>query len=537
MIMHNKMSTITKTSAQLVSFILCLTMLSTIPSEAAGKVKSGFSISGQKLLYHAETVDYALYQCAGKNTTFAFTGVGSRDRVNGKKMTVDRNGKAVFKQTLKADMLVSIHLASQNKNYYVRCLPDDFPRIDLEVKAAGKTPSGFYMLPYYSRSLEGQTFSSSYYIITDSKGTPVWYRRNSGGSTVIMSDGVGGLITQGVLNGVSPGAGRPENSIKYIKLDGSTVKDLKPSDPLVRPAFRAANGNLILLSAPRRENVDFSVLGTKFKDNSSGVCPTSRKSVSVQGLRITEMSPNGDVVWDVDLTDQIGFDEPSQASIVNIGLPGGEAECVLDLFHQNHVSMAEDGSGYVVSLRWSGVYFIDRVTKTITWKIGGTTTANSLKVQSDPLGVAGPVAQHGGVLTADNRLLVFDNQLQKHILARAVEYYIDPLSKTATHLHSFGLDASFCVTTDGTLSCPANSQGNAEYLQNGDVLVSWGNTDGRSHLATIFDPNGREIASLHSRSVKANVFSVYHAPSNAFNLNELRRQANSSDVVKNGTYK
>jgi hypothetical protein len=140
------------------------------------------------------------------------------------------------------------------------------------------------------------------------------------------------------------------------------------------------------------------------------------------------------------------------------------------------------------------------------------------------------------VLTADNRLLVFDNQLQKHILARAVEYFIDPVTKTATHLRSFGLDAAFCVTGDGTLSCPAGSQGNAEYLANGDVLVSWGNTEGRSHLGTIFDASGAEIASLHSRSAKANVFTVYHAAADAFSLTELRRQANSTTVLKNGTY-
>jgi hypothetical protein len=517
---------------------LFTTLLPLAPAHAAQTApKSTFAVNGHPVRFQADVNDYVLYDCAGKKTVVDINAATPSDQVNGKKLKVDRKKKARFTKTLQADELVSIHLAARKKTYYIRCLPNDFPRLELEVKQAQETPRGFYLLPYYSRSLQGQAFSSRYYIITDHRGTPIWYRRTNGGNTVLSADGAGRLLTQGVLDGISPGAARPENTVKIVTLDGRTVADVVPPSSLVRPVSRTAQGNLVMISAPQRAQVDFTKLTTKFKDNSNGFCSLSRSDVTVQGLRITEVAPDGSVVWDQDLTDLIGFEEPSQASMVSIALPGGQPECVLDLFHQNFVSLAEDSSGYVVSLRWAGVYFVDRASRTISWKLGGSPTPQSLKIQSDPLGTSGPVAQHGGYLTADNRLLVFDNQLTKHILPRAVEYFIDKQSGTAAHLRSFSLDANFCVMMDGAISCPSNSQGGASYLPDGSVLVSWGNTDGRSHLATVFDADGSEIASLHSRSAKANVFTVQYAEPSAFRLADLRRHASSTGEIKNGTYR
>jgi hypothetical protein len=516
---------------------LLATLTTPLVHAAPKKPTSSFKIAGHALTFQPDVSDYALTSCAGKNATITLNGVSRADRVNNKALKADRKGRAVVVEALAADELVTIRLSKHKRTFYVRCLPDDFPTLRLDVVDAANTPGGFYMIPYYSRSLQGQNFSSNFYIITDSRGTPIWYRRSSGGSTVITTDGSGRLLTQGVLNGMSPGTAHPDNSLKVINLDGSVVVDLKPSDPLLRPVELLPNGNLLMISAPRRNGVDFTKATTKFKDNSNGVCPQGRENVSVQGLRITEMTFDGKIVWDRDVTDLFDVNEPSQASIVNTARPGTPADCALDLLHPNHVSVTGDGAGYVISLRWAGVYLIDKSTATIAWKLGGSTTPASLAIQSDPLGTTGPVAQHGGYLTEDNRLLVFDNQLQKHILPRAVEYYIDPAARTAVHLRSFSLNAEFCVTAAGALQCPANSQGNAVYLPDGNVLVSWGNTDGRDAFATIFDPSGKEVATLRSLTAKPNVFSVYHAPAGSFKLDELRKHANSTTIINNGTYR
>jgi len=520
----------------LVTATMVMTLAPAQPVAAAVAMRSTFGVEGHPMKFRADVTDYVIYDCAGKKATLTLAGVGRTDKVNGRPVVPGKSGKAKVTKNMKADEILTVYLASRKKTYYVRCLPDDFPRLELVTKQPGLLTKGYYLMPYYSRALEGQNFSSRYYIITDHRGTPVWYRRASGGSTVLAADGGGRLITQGVLDGMSPGAAHPGNSVKIVMLDGSTILDVKPQDSLVRPAWRTPEGGLLMLSAPIRRGVDFSKLSTKFKDNSKGVCPMSRQDVTVQGLGITELNADGSVAWQADLTDQIGFEEPTQASVVNNALPGEEPNCSLDLFHQNHVTKTEDGSGYIVSLRWAGVYYVDKATSTVRWKLGGSPTDRSLKVQGDPLGTAGPVAQHGGVLTGDGRLLVFDNQLQKNVLPRAVEYFVDPASMTAAHLRSFALDASFCVVNDGALSCPASSQGDAAYLPDGNVLVSWGNTDGRSHLATVFAPDGTEIASMFSRSGKPNVFTMYHAPISSFNLKDLRRFASSTETIDNGTY-
>lgn len=527
-----------RTSLVLLTALMGFSLLPLASTQAADRTAGSFTVSGQELRFNPSVVDYVMYNCAERVTKFNFTQVAAADRINGRKLNTFKRKNYQWSKTMKADEIVTIFLSSRARTYYVRCLPDDFPRIDLVVKKPNETLNGFYLLPYYSRSLQGQNFTSRYYIITDSRGTPVWYRRTNGGATVLTTDGAGRLVTEGVIDGMSPGVARPENTVNIITLDGKLLGSLRPQADLVRPVQRTTAGNFVMLSAPRREHVDFTGLSTKFKDNSNGVCSMAREDVTVLGLQISEVDAEGNVLHTLDLTDRIGFNEPSQASVVNVALPGSPAECVLDLFHQNHVSLTEDGSGYVVSLRWSGVYLVDRLSGEITWKLGGSPTPRSLQVVSDPLGVTGPVAQHGGYLTADNRLLVFDNQLQKHILARAVEYYIDPVGRTASYLRSFSLGASFCVTTDGSINCPASSQGNAEYLAGGEVLVSWGNTDGRSHLATLFASDGSEIATMHSRSAKGNVFTVAYAPASMFRLADLRRYASSApeSTVRNGTY-
>jgi hypothetical protein len=515
---------------------LVATLTATTAVAASKKPVSSFKVAGHPVKFSSSISDYVLYDCAGKSVKLSFTGVGKSDRVNGKPLKVDRQGRATLTKQFAVDELLTVRLAQYKRSFYVRCLPDDFPRLTLDIVDAAATPRGYYMIPYYSRSLQGQNFSSMYYIITDWRGTPLWYQRASGGVTVLNTDGKGRLLTQGVLNGMSPGAAHADNSLKIIGFDGSVIADLKPSDPLIRPVELLANGNLLMISAPRRSGVDFTKSTMKFKDNSNGVCTLDRGNVTMQGLRITEMTTTGEAVWDKDITDLFDVNEPSQASVVNVARPGDTPDCVLDLLHPNHVSAAGNGSGYVVSLRWAGVYHVDRSGTSITWKVGGSATPASLTIQSDPLGSTGPLAQHGGYLTEDNRLLIFDNQLQRHILPRAVEYYIDPAAGTAVHLKSFNLDANFCVTSDGSLLCPSSSQGNASYLPDGNILVSWGNTDGRDEQATVFDHTGAEIATLRTSSAKPNVFSVYYAEPEMLNMTQLRSNASSTKIISNGTH-
>jgi hypothetical protein len=128
------------------------------------------------------------------------------------------------------------------------------------------------------------------------------------------------------------------------------------------------------------------------------------------------------------------------------------------------------------------VYGIDRSSGRILWKLGGKTTAHSLRVVGDPAHrlLGGP---HDARVDEHGRLSVLDNGKGRPRLPRVVFYDLDLEQRTATYrgqLTDPRVTASHCC-------------GSARPLPHGGWLVSWGDNP----LVTGYDDQGRIAFRLH----------------------------------------
>jgi hypothetical protein len=137
-----------------------------------------------------------------------------------------------------------------------------------------------------------------------------------------------------------------------------------------------------------------------------------------------------------------------------------------DVYHFN--SMENDGDGMVISLRHEdAVYRIDKATGAVDWKVGGTTTADSLTVVGDPAvssgtGIFG--GQHDARIYSDGTLTVHDNGTRRSRPPRSVRYSIDETANTATLLER---------VTD--LEAPnSGCCGGSRKLPGGNWVMAWG---------------------------------------------------------------
>ncbi|NBP59276.1 hypothetical protein EBU71_22515, partial [bacterium] len=277
--------------------------------------------------------------------------------------------------------------------------------------------------------------------------------RSSGGSTFLDLFDKDFLISRGVSNGFHPGTPTKYNSAKISDLSGRTVNDISLSSYLARPTYVTDDKYILMTGSPNRSNVDISKLNITLQDQSNGKCIINKEDVNIAGVSIDLLDQTGKLVKSIDLTDKIPYHASSKANIVNRALPNEPLDCAIDIFHQNSITESEDKKGYILSNRWSGVFYVDKATEEIIWHIGTYKSEKSLEIVSDPLGSKGPIAQHGGFLTKDNRLYIFDNQVEKNVLARGVEYYIDNDNKKAIFIKSYILGVDFCVDQNGIFTC------------------------------------------------------------------------------------
>ena len=497
--------------------------------ESKSRADKKINYKKYNLTFNKNITDYNIYNCNNKSAQVKIIKYNKKDLID------DKNRSTITKM-LTADSLTKIYIKKYDKSYYLRCLPDDFPVLSY-TKLKNNNIDGYLAIPYYARTLTGNNFASNYFIITDTNGSVLWYMRSSGGSTFLDLYNNESLISRGVANGFHPGTPTKYNSAKVTDLSGNLINDLTLNSYLARPTFVTDDKYILMTGSPNRSNVDISKLNITLQDQSNGKCIIDKENVNIAGVSIDLLDSSGKLIKSIDLTDKIPYNASSKANIVNRALPNEPLDCAIDIFHQNSISESEDKKGYILSNRWSGVFYIDKSTEEIIWHIGTYKSEKSLEIISDPLGNKGPIAQHGGYLTKDNRLFIFDNQVEKNVLARGVEYYIDKESKKAIFIKSYILGVDFCVDQNGIFTCNSNSQGNIEVINDKkDILVSWGNTEGREEQATFFNAKGEALATISILSNKPNVMAAFFIEKNLLSKENLRKHASSKSVINNGIY-
>ena len=354
---------------------------------------------------------------------------------------------------------VSMRRGMAERTYYVRCVPTSFPTWDYQ--RYGQPRHGLYVVAPHA-------VKNHYIVIFDSNGTPLWWRRDVRAPLDVkaLSDGT---LAWTLLNGA------PD---EIRNLDGTLVKTVSTVGVPVNAhdIQELPNGHFLLVSYPVREHVDMTSVGLGNDE-------------TVLDGEIQEVDAQGNLVWSWNSKDHISLAETGRW----YGLPGGQNTDPgannpggWDLVHINSVEPVLDENGglesVIASMRHvDAVYKIDEASRDIVWKLGGTTTPQSLSVLNDPQSF--PIAgQHDARLQPDGTLTLHDNNTELYdesrvpVPPRAVRYAIDENAQTATLVEQVTDDE---VPTD---ECCGSARRSAD----GSWLMSWGGIP----FVTEFDASG-----------------------------------------------
>ncbi|MDQ1479438.1 MAG: hypothetical protein QOI44_299 [Actinomycetota bacterium] len=346
--------------------------------------------------------------------------------------------------------------------YHVRCLPTDFP--DYTVQHPGATQAEYYIVAL------SPTFQSQYtYVaIMDTNGVPVWWYKPPVRAT--YAD----LLSSGNLAWAMFGTG----GLDVRTLSGALVANLNspdnpPSDH--HDAQLLSNGNYLIVGYPTVSNVDLSSIG-------------GPASTCITDAEIEEITPAGALVSSWFASDHLS---PTEIN-ANIWARARTSTCAApqDIWHLN--SAQDVGTSYVTSLRYTGVYRVNKTSGNVEWKLGGTTTPQSLTIVGDSASPAGGVGQHDARLYSDGSVSMFDNgndgNPNSNLRApRAVRYAINTgaVPPTATLVEQI---------TDPAVTTPVACCGSARRLAGGNWVIGWGsdsvNTEVTSAGARVFAITG-----------------------------------------------
>ena len=376
----------------------------------------------------------------------------------------------------------SVRRGDRSRAYHVRCLPSDFP--PFTVKRPGSPQAQWYVVtPNYPQF--GKRSYGRFAAVFDNRGAPVWWKAAQDGREIddakLLPDG--NLAWSNNLIGFYGQSST--NRFEEHALDGSLVRKYRtvgsPTDfHELEPVFGSARR--MLLTYRRREHEDMTSCGGEG-------APSDFPALDGE---IQEVDPRGAVAWswNTHSDGHIPVDETGRYCPYTWGFAqslGGAADNV----HPNAIEVFREHRRQKVLLsaaRLDAIYQIDKKTKRIDWKLGGTKTDRSLKVIGDdayaPWHFGG---QHDVRRLADRTITLHDNQTADQRPPRAVRFRVDEARMTATRIESLTDPAA-----RASLCC-----GGARKLPGGNWAVAWGYVP----VVTELSPSGRRVFRLKFRGV------------------------------------
>ncbi len=414
---------------------------------------------------------------------------------------------------MRTDQLLTVATTRQGvvQNYHFRCVPLDFPR--LEVLRPGNPSAGWYLTTSGFAS-PNPTRNGPYLMILDHFGAPVWYKRTPTGGMMDLK-----RLSDGRL-AFTPSFGPYgifENQGYWLtNLPGTSTIKHRTSDPAPNALPTDHHDYLELPGGPnRRAHVSYPiVVGVDLTGMPGGTV----NDTIADGV-IQEVDAGNNQIWRWDMSDHfdpadstfpLNFDSAQPPPAGVSGFPDA-----WDVFHINALDREADGD-YVVTVRhMDGVFRVDHPSGNVLWTLGTPPStdagASQLTIVGDPFG--GPKRPHDARLTG-NVVTMLDNQAGTGRPSRAVAYTIDVAAGTATLLWEIRNSQVGGATL-----------GSVQQATDGSVLVNWG-----AGLQPIIDeraPDGTRLMAVGLPNSGNSYRTVKYAPS-AFDANQLRSTAGGS---------
>jgi hypothetical protein len=394
------------------------------------------------------------------------------------------------------DFTLTVISSDDRHTYEVRCLPVDFPRWRFQ----GLRPidPGLFVV-----SFRASPDARPWVIVFDHEGVPRWWYSPDTRAlwAQILSDGtVAWARSFGDGYGLDP---RMAHEVRSVS--GKLVRVVRTKGEIIDGhEFRELdNGNVL---------VDTYAPGTKVNLSRFG----GPKDASAVFAEIQEVDPDGRVVWRWNSRGKIGLGETGRwwRNVLSNGKTSVRGVRTFDPVHVNSIE-PRGPNEVVVSMRHTdAIYGIERSSGDILWKLGGTETADSLRIIGDPAAKLFG-GQHDARVDEDGNISVYDNGKDRPRRPRVVSYRLDLDNGTATYLGQLNdprITTSHCC-------------GSARPLDGGGWLVSWGDNP----LVTAFDSGGRTAFRLE---LAASTFRAVPVPEGATTVAGLDR---GLEALEHGT--
>jgi hypothetical protein len=411
--------------------------------------------------------------------------------------------------------------------YWVRCLPHDFPPMKMVTHPeAGVSPPGYYLLG----TAQPDNGSNSYAIILDGNGVPVWYvagRSHSGVGDI--DDAVSGAIT------FFSGVGFPWQIHQLEPL--LTTYAAPVGAPLDLHEFLVlSNGDFLVTSDPLEGGVDLTGLGIPLPDG--GSYPLG-KNTNIALCDLVEFEPlTGAVVWTWHASDHL---DPVMDTTIPTLLEYVDGAPVYDVYHCNSIDIDPSNGNLLVSARdMDSVFYVDRSSGKILWKMGGlpyTVDDAPFIPVTDPFFRQHDARLQPGWSTCTGgrgQISMFDDESYEPEPARAVVYDVvvgageggapaDGGSEDECGAWEGGTrGATVAWQYKGTAN--SSSRGSFRVLSDGSRVIGWGQTYAPQIVFTEVNINGDDLVDFYFTDSDES-YRVIKVPLNAFDLGVLRNTA------------
>ncbi len=457
--------------------------------------------------FSPSTFDYVIPCAAGTNNVTVDTGAV----VGGSVQLVSPNATAAA-PTQHADLQLvenePIVLQATNTNgvsvqYWIRCLPHDFPIVTATPHpAAGSPTPGWYLTGNLAL---GPTYGA-YAMILDQNGTPVWYRRTNGALDVTPM-GTNTLAYMSLATTIGFGID-PSVAFNVDNLSSGATSTIAtvgvPTD--LHELETLPNGDHLLLSYPLKTGVDLTGLpGT----------PAPGPNSTIADCEVQDVNAQGQLVWKWDASDH--FDAATESTLPAPATLNGQT--VYDVFHCNSVDADASGNLLVSARNMNAVFEIRRSDGKVLWKMGGTPVnkdgAEIVHIQN--YNRTSISAQHDARWQPNGDVSVFDDQTYGSGPASATEFSLDLGAGTATPVFEFSAPSGLKSAATGSF----------RRYGDGHSVIAWGlgiTVDG--NLMSEIDASGNDVLDMSFPAGNA-AYRVIKAPTNEFDVNVLRLTAGS----------
>lgn len=422
--------------------------------------------------------------------------------------------------------------------YWVRCLPHDFPALQWTPHPnVGTPPAGYYLLGTAlflgpDDELVPPT-TGCFAMVLDGHGVPVWYSRAAwaNGNCVFDVD----EVVSGAVSFDSIIDAPPEFEVHQLDPLGVGVvtahDDAGVQNVDLHELRLLPNGDFLVISSPAQPGVDLTGMQVPLLD---GGIETLSGPQTILACDLLEVQPDGTVVWSWTATDH--FDAVADSVFPALTPAGPFGNSLVDPFHCNSIDVEPVTGNLLVSAReMDSIFYVDKSTGRVVWKMGGAVAS---KDGATYVSVADPFAQqHDARFQPDwspacnggsGHISMFDDQSYSSRAARAVVYDVvvggadGGTSDGCGDGGASGPAGTATVTWQSTGTTSSLAMGSFRISPDGSRVIGWGLIPGAGF--TEVDSLGRDILDLAFGDGNL-TYRVIKVPTSDFDLGVLRSTA------------